>query len=90
MQYISAQLAPGRITDSLLSVRGKITKKALVLAVKEGVPLEFISLSSFHRPGAWFTIPEAVEVYGPVGIEVRSGTAMVAMIEADGSKVVVR
>lgn len=75
---------------------GKVTKAAVREGVRvseaTGKPLEFQSTSIYHRAGAYFSIGEAIKVYGPeVGLEVRDeGGYMVAMIEADPTKVVVR
>lgn len=59
-----------------------VTKAALRKAVADALPIEFISKSHFHRYGSWFTGAEAVAVYGPVGVEVRSPSgALIAVIE---------
>lgn len=59
-----------------------VTKKALKRAVAEGMRIEYISRSQFHRYGSWFTGQEAVAVYGPVGVEVRhAGGSLIAVVE---------
>jgi hypothetical protein len=59
------------------------TKGALKLALEqEPDKVEFISTSIFHRSGAWFTLAEAIRVYGSVSVEVRFGPHL-AVIEAD-------
>lgn len=76
--YIPAVLTAGskhRVLAHMCEVTGshqeRVTKKGLKAAIAGGVTVEYISRSMFHRYGAYFTGPEAVQAYGSVGVEVR-------------------
>jgi hypothetical protein len=92
MQYITAVLAPGETERIEKAFHGERVTKALLREAAEGTAIgdiQFVSTSQFHRPGSWFRLDEAVNVYGPVGIQLRLHGS-VAMIEADGATVTVR
>ena len=94
MQYITAELAPGEAAKIIKAYAkpgaARVTKAALRMALKvDPNSVQFVSTSSFHRPGSWLTLGEAVTVYGPVGLQVRLGQTE-AMIEATAATVNVR
>lgn len=95
MNVIPAALS-GQSLTRITGSSGRPTKANLSRYLKAGMTptLEFISLSGFHRPGAHFTLAEAVKFYGPVSVEIRHAANVLAVVEAresaDGLSVVVR
>lgn len=63
-RVIAHQAAAGKSTD-------RVTKAGLKAAIADGVLVEYISKSQFHRYGSYFTGAEAVAAFGTVGLEVR-------------------
>lgn len=93
MQYITAVLAPGETERIEKAHDGKRLTKALLkemVKTDQISEVQFVSTSNFHRPGSWFRLDEATDVYGPaVGIQLRLHGS-VAMIEVDGWATVIR
>lgn len=91
-EHIPAILThPSARRVACLSQSGRLTKAGLKRALDEGILMEFISQSVFHRHGSYFMPDEAVDTIGrgqSVSVEVRDqGTlTLVGVIEYSRDK----